>query len=68
MYTGTVHKQKDLFFLLLQSEYGDLYKVTFELDAADPKLVNNVIVTVFDTIPTANSICITKTGYLFHDS
>eukprot|EP01035_Chromulina_nebulosa_P023216 gene23216-30092_t len=23
---GTVHKQKDLFFLLLQSEYGDLYK------------------------------------------
>ena len=24
---GTVHKQKDLFFLLLQSEYGDLYKV-----------------------------------------
>ena len=25
---GTVHKQKDLFFLLLQSEYGDLYKVS----------------------------------------
>eukprot|EP01036_Dinobryon_divergens_P028945 gene28945-37971_t len=62
---GTVHKQKDLFFLLLQSEYGDLYKVTFELDAADPKLVNNVIVTVFDTIPPANSICITRTGLLY---
>lgn len=36
--------------------------MTFELDAADPKLVNNVIVTVFDTIPPANSICITRTG------
>ncbi len=39
-----------------------LRQVTFELDAADPKLVNNVVVTVFDTIPPANSICITRTG------
>ena len=63
--TGTMHKQKDLFFFLLQSELGDLYKVTLELDASDPKIVENVVVTVFDTIPPANSLCITKTGLLF---
>ena len=62
---GTVHKQKDLFFFLLQSEYGDLYKVTFELDPANCKVVLNVVVTVFDSIPSANSLCITKTGLLY---
>jgi splicing factor 3B subunit 3 len=62
---GTVHKQKDLFFFLLQSEYGDLYKVTFEMSPTDSKVVTNVIVTVFDSIPSANSLCITKTGLLF---
>jgi len=62
---GTVHKQKDLFFFILQSEYGDLYKVVFDLDPNDPKIVTNVIVTVFDTIPVASSLCITKTGLLF---
>jgi splicing factor 3B subunit 3 len=63
--TGTMHKQKDLFFFLLQSELGDLYKVTLELDPSDPKIVQNVVVTVFDTIAPANSLCITKTGLLF---
>ena len=63
--TGTMHKQKDLFFFLLQSELGDLYKVTLELDATDPKIVQNVVVTVFDSVPPANSLCITKTGLLF---
>ena len=63
--SGTVHKQKDLFFFLLQSEYGDLYKVTFDLDPTDHKIVTNVIVTVFDSIAVANSLCITKTGLLY---
>ena len=62
---GTAHKQKDLFFFLIQSEYGDLYKVSLVPDTKDPKIVTNVIVTVFDTIPTATSLCITKTGLLF---
>ena len=63
--SGTVHKQKDLFFFLLQSEYGDLYKVNLDLDPNDSKIVQNVVVTVFDTISPANSLCITKTGLLF---
>jgi hypothetical protein len=52
--TGTVHKQKDLFFFLLQSEYGDLYKVTLDLNPANTKEVTNVIVVVFDTIQPCN--------------
>ena len=63
--TGTVHKQKDLFFFLLQSEYGDLYKVTLDLNPADTKRVTNVVVSVFDTIQPCNSLCITKTGLFY---
>jgi splicing factor 3B subunit 3 len=63
--TGTVHKQKDLYFFMLQSELGDLYKVTIETDPSDPKIVQNIVVTVFDSIQPANSLCITKTGLLF---
>lgn len=62
---GTVHKQKDLYFFMLQSELGDLYKVTLETDPSDPKVVQNIVVTVFDSIQPANSLCITKTGLLF---
>ena len=63
--TGTLHKMKDTFFFILQSEYGDLYKVTLQLDPANPKNVLDVTIAVFDTIPNANSLCITKTGFLF---
>jgi len=61
---AATHKQKDLFFFLLQSEYGDIYKVTLEMgDTIDE--VKNVKISVFDTIPTCASLCITKTGLLF---
>ena len=59
-----IHKQKDLFFFLLQSEVGDLYKVTLEWEAAE---VTDLLVQYFDTCPVANArtLCITKTGLLF---
>ncbi len=63
--TGTVHKQKDLFFFLVQSELGDLYKVTLEQDPSNPKIVTNIIVALFDTIQPATSLCITRTGLLY---
>ena len=63
--TGVLHKQKDLFFYLLQSEYGDLYKVVLEQSSADPKTVDNLVVSLFDTIQPCTSLCITKTGLLF---
>jgi splicing factor 3B subunit 3 len=63
--TGTLHKQKDMFFYLIQSELGDLYKVTLELSPSDRKIVQNIVVTVFDSIAPAINLCITKTGLLF---
>jgi splicing factor 3B subunit 3 len=63
--SGTVHKQKDLFFFMLQSELGDLYKATLVLDPNDCKIVTDLVISVFDTIQLANSLCITKTGLLF---
>ncbi|KAG5179960.1 putative spliceosomal protein sap [Tribonema minus] len=61
---GAVHKSKDMFFFLLQSEYGDVYKVTLDLDPTN-KEVLDVVVSVFDTIPIATSLRITRRGLLF---
>jgi len=62
--TGTVHRAKDMFFFMLQSEFGDLFKVTLELEAGG-KTVLDLVVAVFDTIPVASSIKITRRGLLF---
>ena len=62
---ATMYRKKDFFFFLIQSEHGDLYKVTLDIDPAQPKIVKSVVVSVFDTIQPANSLCITKTGKLF---
>ena len=55
------------FFYLVQSELGDLYKITMDLQGAknSEKFVSNIQIQYFDTIPTAVSICIFKTGFLF---
>lgn len=58
----SMYKTKSTFFFLLQSEYGDLYKVT--LDSQKGR-VNDVIVSYFDTIPPAVSICMMRSGLLF---
>jgi len=62
--SGTVHKQKGMFFFLAQSEVGDLYKVTLTM-TADETQVTDVVITVFDTIQPASSLCITRNGLLF---
>lgn len=56
------HKQKGLFFFMLQSELGDLYKVTLDYTG---ETVHDVRVQYFDSVPPAISLCITKTGFLF---
>jgi splicing factor 3B subunit 3 len=57
-----LHKQKGLFFYLLQTEHGDLLKVNL---AFTEKEVHSVSIQYFDTIHPCNSICLLKTGYLF---
>lgn len=55
--TFAMHKQKDFFFYLIQSELGDLYKVKLES--------NEIKIQYFDTIFPSISLCILKSGFLF---
>ncbi|KAI9916391.1 hypothetical protein PsorP6_018104 [Peronosclerospora sorghi] len=59
---AATHKQRDLFFVLLQSELGDLYKLSL---AYSGQTVDEMKIQFFDTIPVATAMCITKTGLLF---
>ncbi|CAM9302661.1 unnamed protein product [Scytosiphon promiscuus] len=62
--SGTLHQQPGLFFHLIQSELGDLYKVSLVVNAEQTE-VTDISIEVFDTIPVANSLQITKKGKLF---
>ncbi|KAF9116628.1 Splicing factor 3B subunit 3 [Mortierella sp. AM989] len=60
--SGVVHKMRNSFFLLLQSEEGDLYKVTIDYTA---DTVNEIKIKYFDTVSVASGLCILKSGFLF---
>ena len=66
---GVMHKMKGQFFLLLQTEDGDLFKVTIDMvedDNGQPTgEVKALKIKYFDTVPTANSLHILKSGFLF---
>eukprot|EP00727_Mastigamoeba_balamuthi_P006206 m51a1_g2204 putative splicing factor 3b subunit 3-like (1210) ;mRNA; r:168623-173209 len=59
---AALHRQKNMFFFVLQSELGDAYKVTLEYTGAQ---VDKVVCHYFDTLPVANSIAILRNGYMF---
>ena len=61
----TVHKQKKSFFLLAQSELGDVYKVTLQLDKGDKTKILGMNISLLDTLPVANALNISKLGLLF---
>mmetsp|Transcript_24270 Transcript_24270/g.47531 ORF Transcript_24270/g.47531 Transcript_24270/m.47531 type:complete len:1062 (+) Transcript_24270:1-3186(+) len=63
--TAATHKQKNLFFFLVQTELGDIYKITLEYEEDD---VADMHIKYFDTIPVAASICVLRTGFLFSAS
>ncbi|OJA18672.1 hypothetical protein AZE42_08861, partial [Rhizopogon vesiculosus] len=60
--TAVMHKMKGAFFFLLQSEDGDLFKVTIDHEEDEVKAVK---IKYFDTVPVASSLCILKSGFLF---
>ncbi|KAF2295939.1 hypothetical protein GH714_035240 [Hevea brasiliensis] len=60
--SAATHKQKSMFFFLLQTEYGDIFKVT--LDHENDK-VKELKIKYFDTIPVTASMCVLKSGFLF---
>ncbi|KAF8639781.1 hypothetical protein AX17_001041 [Amanita inopinata Kibby_2008] len=59
---AVMHKMKGAFFFLLQSEVGDLYKVTIEHEEEE---VKSLKIKYFDTVSVASSLCILKSGFLF---
>lgn len=52
-----------MFFFIIQSEYGDLYKISLE---CTEQLVNSISIQYFDTLSPGIQINILQTGYLFH--
>lgn len=52
-------KQKNTFFILIQTELGDLWKLTVNSDGSSMKIV------YFDSIPVCSSLCMLKAGYLY---
>ncbi|KAJ1952981.1 pre-mRNA-splicing factor rse1, partial [Linderina pennispora] len=59
---SAVHRTKTAFFILAQSEDGDLYKIT--VDFAEDT-VERLTIKYFDTIPRCASIGILRAGFLF---
>jgi splicing factor 3B subunit 3 len=60
MTTSSTLKLDQSTFALIQSEFGDLYRVKLEKE--------RVIIQYFDSIPPAVSLCIAKNGTLFTPS
>jgi splicing factor 3B subunit 3 len=70
--SGVMHKLKGsagAFFFLLQTEDGDLFKVTLDMveDAEGNPTgdVKRLKIKYFDTIPVATSLCILKSAFMF---
>ncbi|KAK7417916.1 pre-mRNA-splicing factor rse1 [Neonectria magnoliae] len=69
---GVMHKLKGssgAFFFLLQSEDGDLFKLTIDMvedeDGNPTGEVKRLKIKYFDTAPVASSLCILKSGFLY---
>ncbi|KAK6116797.1 hypothetical protein DH2020_049427 [Rehmannia glutinosa] len=52
--SAAMHKQKTMFFFLLQTEYGDIFRVTLD---HDNERVKELKIKYFDTIPVTSSLC-----------
>ncbi|PVD21138.1 hypothetical protein C0Q70_19304 [Pomacea canaliculata] len=59
---SATHKTKSMFFFLVQTEQGDIFKVTLE---TDEDIVTEIRLKYFDTVPVASSMCVLKSGFLF---
>jgi splicing factor 3B subunit 3 len=69
---GVMHKLKGsagAFFFLLQSQDGDLFKVTIDMaedaDGNPTGEVQRLKIKYFDTVPISSSLCILKSGFLY---
>lgn len=70
--SGIMHKLKnssEAFFFLLQTEDGDLFKVTLGMQEHTEGILTGEVkcirIKYFDTVPVASCLCILKSGFLF---
>ena len=67
--SGVMHKMRGAFFFLLQTEDGDLFKVTLDMVEDDNGQatgeVEKLKIKYFDTVPLATNLLILKSGFLF---
>lgn len=59
---SVLHRMKTSFFVLIQNEDGDLFKVTVDYDDED---VTSLRIKYFDTVPVAASLLILRAGFLY---
>lgn len=60
--SSVTHRLRGGFFLLVQTNDGDLFKITIE--HADGEVLS-LVIKYFDTVPVASGLLIFKSGYLF---
>lgn len=67
--SGVMHRMRGAFFFLLQTEDGDLFKVTIDMVEDDNGQLTGEVrrlrIKYFDTIPVASSLLILKSGFLY---
>ncbi|KAJ5344493.1 hypothetical protein N7452_002497 [Penicillium brevicompactum] len=67
--SGVMHKMRGAFFFLLQTEDGDLFKLTLEMvedDNGQPTGEARALkIKYFDTVPVATHLLILKSGFLY---
>ncbi|KAL4808201.1 CPSF A subunit region-domain-containing protein [Aspergillus unguis] len=66
---GVMHKMRGAFFFLLQTEDGDLFKLTLDMVEDDNGQLTGEVkglkIKYFDTVPLASSLLILKSGFLY---
>lgn len=60
--SGALFKRRDVFFFILQSEFGDLYKIELEYSE---DIVNGLSASYFDTIAPSLTLSIIRPAFLF---
>ncbi|OII77925.1 spliceosomal protein SAP 130 [Cryptosporidium andersoni] len=60
--SSALHKLRKFFFILIQSECGDIYRVQFMHNEG---IVNKIKIYYYDTIPLCNSMLVLRSGFLF---
>lgn len=67
--SGVMHKMRGAFFFLLQTDDGDMFKLTLDMVEDDNGQLTGEVqrlkIKYFDTVPVASNLLILKSGFLY---